>query len=388
MSSFSVKQTLHLVQKAFGSLVFLAGGFGVELAEEVFLLFGQAFGDLDLDADQQVALVSAADAGEALAFDAELGTGLGALGDVILDLAREGGDVDVRAQGGLGEGNRHVQQQGCAVPLEELVGTDGDGHVQVAGGAAVHAGAALAVQDDALAVGDAGGHLDVGRALDALDARAAAGGALVGDDFAGAAAGGAGPGDEHEAALGPDLAGALAGRAGLGLGAGLGAGAAAGGAGLLAVELKGLFAAHGRFLKGELELVLQVLACLGRVAALAVHAAHAAEELVENAPHAAQVAEAGKVEAAAGAPEGILLRAVHAELVVACPLFRVGQDLVGLVQLLEAGLGVFIVGMQIRVTFLGQLPVGLFDVFLGGVLRDAQHLVIISFRCCSQSSHL
>ena len=343
------------------------------------MLFGQAFGDLDLDPDQQVALVGAADVGEALAFDAELGAGLGALGDVVLDLAREGGDVDVRAQGGLGEGNGHVQQQGRAVPLEELVGTDGDGHVQVAGGAAVHAGAALAVQDDALAVGDAGGHLDVGRALDALDARAAAGGALVGDDFTGAAAGGAGTGDEHEAALGPDLAGALAGRASLGLGAGLGAGAAAGGAGLLAVELKRLFAAHGRFLKGELELVLQVLPCLGRVAALAVHAAHAAEELVENAPHAAQVAEAGKVEAAAAAPEGIL-RAVHAELVVARPLFRVGQDLVGLVQLLEAGLGVFIVGMQIRVTFLGQLPVGLFDVFLGGVLRDAQHLLIVSFR--------
>ena len=121
-------------------------------------------------------------------------------------------------------------------------------------------------------------------------------------------------------------------------------------------------------------------------AALAAHATHTAEELVEDAPHPAHIAKAGEIEASASA-EGVL-RAVHAELIVAGTLFGVGQDFVGLVQFLEAGLGVFVVGVQVGVTFLRQLPVSLFDVVLAGVLRNAQHLIIISFCCRSQLSHL
>ena len=147
---------------------------------------------------------------------------------------------------------------------------------------------------------------------------------------------------------------------------------------LVAVELEGLFAAVGGLLKGNFQLIPQVVALLGALAAgRSAHAA--AEQLVENIAHAAHAA---KVEAPRPA-EGIAIHAgsVKAKLVVPGALVRVGQHLVGLVQLLEAGLGLLVVGVQVGVALLGLAAVGALDVLVGGVFVNAQHLVIVAFVC-------
>ncbi len=70
-----------------------------------------------------------------------------------------------------------------------------------------------------------------------------------------------------------------------------------------------------------------------------------------------------------------------AKAVIPGTFIRIRKHLVGLVQLHEPRLGVLVVGVLIRVAFLGQLPVCFFDVFLGRVPVDPQDLVIIAFRC-------
>src|SRR5699024_4555498 len=93
---------------------------------------------------------------------AEGGAGLGPLGDVVLDLAVDGGDLHLPAQHRLGEGDGRLAQHVVALPAEELVGPHGDGDQQVACRPAVSPGIALAPQGDGLPVVDAGGdiHMD------------------------------------------------------------------------------------------------------------------------------------------------------------------------------------------------------------------------------------
>src|SRR5207249_400903 len=61
--------------------------------------------------------------------------------------------------------------------------------------------------------------------------------------------------------------------------------------------------------------------------------------------------------------------------VVLLAALLVGQDVVGLGDLLETVLGVGVALVGVRVVLAGQLAVGLLDVVLGGVLRDTEDLV-------------
>jgi hypothetical protein len=72
----------------------------------------------------------------------------------------------------------------------------------------------------------------------------------------------------------------------------------------------------------------------------------------------------------------ILARLVRADLVVGGPLLGVLQDLVGLAHLLEALLGVLLLG-HVRVVLARELAVRLLDVPLGGAALDAQDLVVV-----------
>ena len=90
--------------------------------------------------------------------------------------------------------------------------------------------------------------------------RAIAGRALILYDLALAAAGRAGTNRDHKAAARTHLTGAFTGRAGLGLRTGLCARSAAGVAKLVAEEVHLLFAAKGRFLKGNGDSVLEIIA--------------------------------------------------------------------------------------------------------------------------------
>src|SRR5699024_9556829 len=90
-----------------------------------------------------------------------------------------------------------------------------------------------------------------------------------------------------------------------------------------------------------------------------------------------EAAEAAEPAAgAAGAEVGI--HPGVAELVVAGALLLVGEHLIGLVDLLELGLGILVAGVQVGVVLLGLLPVGLLDLIVAGPLGHAQDLIIIA----------
>src|SRR6185312_16283571 len=68
---------------------------------------------------------------------------------------------------------------------------------------------------------------------------------------------------------------------------------------------------------------------------------------------------------------------VGAELVVLAALLRIAQDLVGLVDLLEASLGRFVAGVHIRMMLAGELPVRLLQFLVRRRLRHSECLVVI-----------
>src|SRR5438105_347722 len=74
---------------------------------------------------------------------------------------------------------------------------------------------------------------------------------------------------------------------------------------------------------------------------------------------------------------GHAVRAGVAKAVIALPLGLVAQDLVGLVDLLEAGLGLRIIRIAIGVKLEREFPVGALQLFGGGRPRNAEDLVVI-----------
>ena len=161
-------------------------------------------------------------------------------------------------------------------------------------------------------------------------------------------------------------------------GAGGAAAALTGGALLHALHRQLLFAAEGGLRKAQGYADPDALAPLRAVAALLLAAEAAAEEAAEDVPQITEV-EAAEAAALTGAIVGI--GAGKAKLVIAGLLLRVGQDLVGLVDLLEFLLGLLVAGVHVRVIFAGQLFIGPFDLVLAGVFVYAQDLVIVSFFC-------
>src|SRR5262249_10079375 len=109
------------------------------------------------------------------------------------------------------------------------------------------------------------------------------------------------------------------------------------------------------------------------VAALATAgAAHPARVLGERAAGSERVA--GRV----GIDAGPAVRLpVLAEAVVLLALVRGGQDGVGLVDRLEAGLGALVAGPLVGMVLPGELAEGLLDLGLGRRARNAERLVVV-----------
>ena len=224
-----------------------------------------------------------------------------------------------------------------------------DLHQKVALGTAAAAHRALARHTDGLAVVHTGRDLDGDFFVLPDLGLAPAGGAGIFDRLSRTAAFGAGGlllhGAEGGLPHGAGDAGAAAGCAGLRSAAVGGAGAVTLGALLDAGGGDLLFAAEGRFLKGQRHSGADIFALPGTISPGGAGAA-AAEEIVENA---AQVhvepakAAAETAEAAVRGKIGIDPR--KAVLVVPGTLVGVGQDLVGLADLLKTGLGLLVAGM-------------------------------------------
>src|SRR4029077_16913858 len=69
---------------------------------------------------------------------------------------------------------------------------------------------------------------------------------------------------------------------------------------------------------------------------------------------------------------------VRSEFVVLLALGRIAEDLVGLVDLLEAGLGLLVVGIEVGMMLAGEFAVGRFDFGIRSAAFDAQGFVVVA----------
>ena len=130
-----------------------------------------------------------------------------------------------------------------------------------------------------------------------------------------------------------------------------------------------------RLVERDVHLGLQVAAALGPVGRAPADPA-GAEEVGEDVP---DPAEAAKAAGAAAGPERARIEAAEdpAAGVVALALLGVGQNVVGLLDLLEALLGRLVALVAVRVVLPRELPVGLLDLVRRGLLVDPEDVVWI-----------
>src|SRR5262249_27769789 len=342
-----------------------------EALERLALLVAQLLGHLDLEPRDQVAAAAALELRRSLAPHAQVAPGLAAGRDGEGDRALERRDLDLRAQRRLGDRHRHVHHQVVAPALVQAARRDVGLDDQVARGAAAQAGLA------APALADLRAGLDPGRDRHLLGAphlaHAGAVACLAGvvDDRAGAPAGRAGLAHDLEAAeAAPDDAAACG--AEVRRGPRLGAAAVAGRAGLGHVDRDLDLRALHRLLERDAHRRLDVLAPAGAGLALGA-AAPAAEHAAEDVPEV----ELAEVERLAAVPRARAAARPGHRLagVVAPALLRAGQPVVRVGALLEALLGLRVVGVAVGVVLARELAVGLLDLLVARALRDPEDLV-------------
>ena len=178
--------------------------------------------------------------------------------------------------------------------------------------------------------------------------------------------------DGEKALAHPHLTVAAASGAGLRLGAGLGAAAVADFALFMRRDADLLLATARGFFQRDFHVVAQVRAAIDVGAPAAAAGASAAEDVAEDI---CEIAEASEARAAASA--SLRVHPGVAELVVRASLLAVRQNLVGFLDLFELLFRFLAVRVAIRVILHRQLAVSLFDVVVGGVAIDAQHIVVI-----------
>jgi len=280
-----------------------------------------------------VALGAAVGIRESLAFESETFASGRPRGDADGGFAVEGGDVDGGAECGLGNGDGQVDGDVGSARPEEGMGCVSDADVEVAGRGAGGSGRPFASEAQPLAVADAGRHLE-GEGL--------------------------GP-------RGTPVGGNLEVEAGLSAACNVG--------------------------EGDSEFGFEVSSPGGGAWGAATGpATHAAEEAFEDAaevwPAGAEGLEVDALEGGAFARPGVAeasgsgpgagVDAGVAELVVAFSFLGVGEDLVGLAELLEAAFGVGVAGVEVGVVLPCKATVGGSDVVVAGAAFDAEDLVIVA----------
>ncbi len=179
---------------------------------------------------------------------------------------------------------------------------------------------------------------------------------------------------EREEALGvADAALARTGWAGLGPRAGLGARARAGFAGHRGRDAHVCGLAAVSLLEADLHVVAQVRATLaaGAAAASRPRAAHA-EQVVEDV----REGRGDVPEAARRAARAAMLECGMAEAVIGRALLAIGEDLIGLVDLLEPPLARLVAGIAIGVPLHGKLAERRLQLAVDDGALDLKHFVI------------
>ena len=355
---------------------------GGQLLYQFALMLIELAGCIDLNLHVEVSAAAAVQHRHALFAHAEGRAGLRAFWDINAGLALERGNLDGGAQRGLRKADGHSAVQVLAVALEEGVLADMQHDIYVAVLAAIQAIVALPVVQDARAVFHARRHLDVQRVVAHHHALAAALRAWRLDHGSRALAHRTGAGHAEEALLVTHLTLPSALLAGAGCLTAGGARAVAAFAEFAAAHGDVLLHAKGGVLKGDAQVLAQVVAAHGARASTA--APSAAKHVSKAEDVAEDVAEVHLLEAAlrgAGATGG---EGVVAVTVVGGALLGIAQDAVGLAALLEALLGGFVAGIAVGVVLQGKLAVGTLDLDIARGAADAEDFVIIAFGSSGQ----
>src|SRR5579884_3948930 len=362
--SVQVDGLAQLLEEALGDLLGLAGE-APHLAQEVPLLRSEIPRDHHLDLHELGAPPPGAHIGHALPGQPEGLPVLRAGGDGDLHRPVQRGHLDPVAQSGLDHVDAEVVDHVLVLAPKLGMRLDLEDDVEVAGWAAAQAGLALAGQPDLGAGVDPGRDADAQPAATLHSSLPVAGAARGAQDTAGARARRAGRDVDHRAedrlGLPAHLSPAAARAARLPARAGLGTGAAARLAGDEPWHLDLLLRPPVGLLEADGQVVAQVVAPCRAGGGPAAEAA------------ALEPAEPGRPLAHT--------RLAHAgvpEHVVGTPLLRVGEDRIGLVDLLETLGGGGITRVAVRMVLHGQPAEGPFEVVLAGVPPDAQDLVVVA----------
>src|SRR2546425_1463548 len=362
---------LELVEKALLDLLRFAAD-ATQLAQRLLLLLGQIGGNHDPHKDQLVTATPGTHMRDATTVDSDRlailrpGRNLDVLGTV------DRWDFHRVAQGGL----RHTQGQLVddvgPVAFQHRVRLDLDDDVQVTRGASAGTDLAFTREADLRTTVDPGRDVDPHFLFAGTAAAATAGPAGLLDDLALAVATRAGRDiddlSEDRLRGPPHLAGAAALRTGLRRGATFGAGPMAGRAGVGPRDGELALDAEYRFFEGQPQVESKVGAPPGT--GPRASGGCLAKEHVEDVIDAAE-------SSATDVETGDALGAGVAKIVVALPLGLVAQDLVGLVDLLEAGFRLRIVGIAVGVKLECELAIGTLQLFGAGCPRNAEDLVVV-----------
>src|SRR5437870_2227684 len=197
----SAEHRLDLVEEALREGMDLFARQPCELLEQLALAGRQLLRRLHDDTHQLVAAPVAVQVRDALALQAKDLPRLGAGRDLHARRALERGHLHLGPEGGLRDADRHLTDDVPSLAHEQGMLAHAEQHVEVARGAAVHPRLALAAELQTRAGVDPGGNLDVQLMSPALDTRAAARRARVGDDRPLPVAVAAGLGDREESLL-------------------------------------------------------------------------------------------------------------------------------------------------------------------------------------------
>src|SRR5690606_999661 len=132
-----------------------------KLLEQLALTGAQLGGGLDDPAHQLIPAAAAVEVGNALPPQGLHLPALGAGTDLELEPSIQRGDLHLRPEGGLGEGDGHLAHHVVVLTREDGVLLDVHGDVEVAGGAAALSGLTLSCEADARPGVDAAGDADL-----------------------------------------------------------------------------------------------------------------------------------------------------------------------------------------------------------------------------------
>src|SRR6185437_5621200 len=340
---------------------------GFELFQQLALLAGQAHRRFHHHPAEQIAGATAAHRFHPLPAQPEHMPALGFRWNADGRLAIQRGHFDVRAERRLRKTHRHFAVQVIALALENLVLAHMHFHVQIARRGTRRTSFALAREPNAIAVVHAGRDAHRQRAFVLQATLAVTSLARSLDHATGTAAMRAGLLDRENAVLHPHPPVTAAGRADDCLAIG-GARTVA----VMAVDQRGnldlLFDSGDGFFQIELHHVTQISATRGTPAA--------AEDVGKDV--AEDVADIAEPAATAAPTHAVLERGVSV-LVVQRAALRIAEHVPGFLRLLEAFLGLRIVGAAIRMAFHRHLAKGFLDLFRTRGALDIENFVIATF---------